>query len=232
MKSPSFLAVLGAMVLALSGCASSIEQQSAPIAEVADTFEAPIASVDPATYLLGPKDEISIRTFREEDLSFDSITVDSTGAIAFPLIGRVDASGATVFELANRIEAGLAQTYLRRPDVTVQLVRSAAQRITVEGAVVQSGVFPIDSDFTLLGAIARARGTNEVASRDDVVIFRTINGQRMGALFDLNAIERGYQEDPQLMAGDVVVVHTDGARRSYLELLRASPLAAAVFRVL
>ena len=231
-RSPLFAALAGLLALLVSACAGSIEQNARPIAEVETQFEAPLAQVDPATYLLGARDKISIRTFREEDLSFEELTVDSTGAIAFPLLGRVDAAGRTVFELANSIESGLRDTYLRNPDVTVMLVQSAAQRVTVEGAVVQSGVFPIDGDVTLLGAIARARGTTDVASRDDVVIFRQIDGQRMAALFDLTAIERGYQEDPQLLSGDVVVVHTDGARRTYLELLRASPLAAAVFRVI
>ncbi|WP_379547120.1 polysaccharide biosynthesis/export family protein [Qipengyuania sp. DSG2-2] len=231
-NSPLFLAAMGLMLAMVSACTSTIEQASPPIAQVAEQFEMPLNEVDPATYRLGPQDQISIRTFREEDLSFDQITVDSTGAIAFPILGRVEASGATVFDLAQRLENGLAQSYLRNPDVTVMLVRSAAQRITVEGAVAQSGVFPIDGDLTLLGAIARARGTTEIASRDDVVIFRTIDNQRMGALFDLTAIERGYADDPTMVAGDVVVVHTDGARRNYLEALRLSPIAASIFRII
>ena len=160
------------------------------------------------------------------------MTVGSSGAIAFPLIGRVQASGLTAFELAERIEEGLARTYLRNPDVTVMIEEVALDQFVVEGAVVQSGVFDLREDTTLIEAVARARGTNEFASRDDVVIFRTIDGQRMGALFDLNAIEQGYQEDPRIVAGDTIIVHADGARRAYLDFLRASPLAAAVFRAI
>lgn len=224
--------MLSGLLLLLTGCSGTIEQQSRPIGEVAAQFEAPLKDIDASTYPLGPNDKISIRTFREPDLSFDEITLDSTGAIAFPLLGRLDANGDTVFELARQIESGLGQVYLRNPDVTVMLLEAATRRIVVEGAVNSSGVFSADKDMTLLGAIARARGTNELASRDDVVVFRTIEGQRFGALFNLTAIERGMQDDPQLISGDVVVVHLDNARRDYLELLRASPLAAAVFRAL
>ena len=224
--------LLAALCISLAACTSTIEQASRPIAEVEEVFEAPVRNVDPATYRLGPKDVIAIRTFRENDLSFEELVVDSTGAIAFPLVGRVQAEGLTAFELADRIEAGLARSYLRSPDVTVVVKQVAQARFVVQGAVVQSGIFELEADTTLLAAIARARGTNDVASRDDVVIFRNIDGQRMGALFDVNAIERGYQDDPVIVAGDTIVVHTDGARRSYLELLRASPLAAGIFRAL
>lgn len=223
---------LAASIMFLAACSGSVEQASRPIAEVAPQFEAPVNEIDPATYQLGPGDKISIRTFREDDLSFPEMTVGSSGAIAFPLIGRVQASGLTAFELAERIGEGLARTYLRNPDVTVMIEEVALDQFVVEGAVVQSGVFDLREDTTLIEAVARARGTNEFASRDDVVIFRTIDGQRMGALFDLNAIERGYQEDPRIVAGDTIIVHADGARRAYLDFLRASPLAAAVFRAI
>lgn len=218
------------LLLFLAACSGSIDQASRPIAEVSAQFEEPLRSVDPESYLLGPKDVISVRTFREADLSFDSLTIDSSGQIAFPLVGQIQASGLTVYQLSDRIEAGLSQTYLRYPDVTVQVVEAVADEFVVEGAVLQSGVFELREQTTLVSAIARARGTSDLASRDDVVIFRTIDGQKMGALFDLTAIERGYLDDPKILAGDTIIVHSDGTRRAYLELLRASPLAAAVFR--
>ncbi|MEH6683733.1 MAG: polysaccharide biosynthesis/export family protein [Qipengyuania sp.] len=224
--------VLAALSLLSSACAGKIQQVARPISETPPSFDVARNSPNAETYRLGPMDVVSIRTFREADLTFDEVRIDASGAISFPIVGRIEVSGLTTFELAESIEQGLRQAYLRNPDVTVQIKEAVTNRFVIEGAVNQSGIFDLNRDTTLIEAVARARGTNDVASRSDVVIFRMVDGQRMGALFDLNAIERGYLDDPRIVAGDVIVVHIDGARRTYLDLLRASPLAAAVFRAI
>ena len=55
-----------------------------------------------------------------------------------------------------------------------------------------------------------ARGTDENANPRRVAIFRTIEGQRMAAAFDLVSIRRGQMEDPRIYSGDIVVV--DGSK--------------------
>jgi len=56
-----------------------------------------------------------------------------------------------------------------------------------------------------------------------VVVFRTIEGQRMAALFDLVQIRSGETEDPQIYGDDVIVVEQSGARsviKSFTDTIR------------
>jgi hypothetical protein len=49
-----------------------------------------------------------------------------------------------------------------------------------------------------------AKGTAEFAKLDDV-IFQTVNGQKLAALYNLKAIRRGAYNDPEVFVNDVVV---------------------------
>jgi polysaccharide export outer membrane protein len=78
--------------------------------------------------------------------------------------------------------------------------------------------------MTLMRAIATARGVTEFARMDDVVIFRTVGSRDMAALYNLGAIRRGSYPDPEIFAGDIVVVGDSPARRLFRDVLQASPL--------
>ncbi|WP_196782026.1 hypothetical protein, partial [Salmonella enterica] len=73
--------------------------------------------------------------------------------------------------------------------------------------------------MTLMRAVATAKGTTEFAKLDDVVIFRTVNGQKMAALYNLKAIRQGAYDDPEVFANDVVVVGDSPARRLFKDIL-------------
>jgi polysaccharide export outer membrane protein len=94
----------------------------------------------------------------------------------------------------------------------------------VDGQVTQPGLYPITANMTLIRAIASARGANEFARLDDVVIFRTVGDRQLAALDNLAAIRRGTYSDPAVYAGDVLVVGNSPARRLFRDILQASPL--------
>jgi len=57
-----------------------------------------------------------------------------------------------------------------------------------------------------------------------VLVFRPVDGQRMGGRFDLTDVRAGRSADPRLMAGDVVVVGLSSTRSIYRDILQAAPL--------
>ena len=57
-----------------------------------------------------------------------------------------------------------------------------------------------------------------------MVVLRTVNGQRMAALFDLRAIQLGAYDDPEIYANDIVVVSEDRARRLFRDALQSAGL--------
>jgi polysaccharide export outer membrane protein len=76
-----------------------------------------------------------------------------------------------------------------------------------------------------------AHGETRVAAVKDVAVFRTINGQRMGAMFDIGSIRRGEASDPELVGNDVVVVGFSAGKSVWRDVLQAAPLMN-VFRPL
>ncbi|MXO67029.1 polysaccharide biosynthesis/export family protein [Altericroceibacterium endophyticum] len=177
-----------------------------------------------ADYRIGALDSLSLRVFQEPELSFDEIQVDASGSINVPLIGQTIAEGKTPYELSQEIADRLGQRYLRDPQVAVGVIKSAAQRVTVGGNVADPGVYEIAGNSTLMEAIARAKGVTRVAVVDEVLVFRTVEGQRMGAVFDLGAIREGKAPDPEILGGDQIVVGFSALKGAYRDFIDAAPL--------
>jgi polysaccharide export outer membrane protein len=176
--------------------------------------------------LIGPLDTISVDVFNVPDLSRE-VQVDSGGSISLPLIGTVDARGKTSVELARAIETALRANYVRNPEVTVNVKSSISQVVTVDGQVGDPGLYPVTNQMTLGRAIASAKGVSEFAKLDDVVILRTVNGQRMAGLYNLTAIRRGLYADPAVYPNDVILVGDSPARRLFKDFVSVTPLLAA-----
>lgn len=216
-------AIVLAGVLPLAGCFSP----SSTLPRGADAY-AVIPAVDestgPPVYKIGVLDTLSIRVFQEPELSFDSIAVDAAGTINIPLAGEIQAAGKSPIELSDEIEAKLGTRFIRDPQVVVGVVSSAAQRVTVDGQVVTPGVYEIAGTSSLIEAIARARGTTQIAESSQVVVFRQIDGQRYGALFNLTDIREGKAPDPEILGGDRIVVGTSALKGAYRDFLSAAPI--------
>jgi len=108
--------------------------------------------------------------------------------------------------------------------VVVAVVSPREQTIAVEGEVKLPGVYKVTPSDTLLSAIARAQSPTNVAQLNEIIVFRFINGQRMGARFDLRDIRAGRAPDPQVLAGDVIVVGFSSLKGVYRDILQAAPL--------
>jgi len=176
--------------------------------------------------LIGPLDTIEVKIFGVPDLS-GQMQVDGSGRIAMPLVGTVDAGGKTAGELATDIEDALRGRYVREPDVTINILSSVSQVVTIDGEVEEPGLYPVTNQMTLLRAIASAKGLGEFADQQDVVILRTVGGQKMAGLYSVAAIRRGLYDDPAIYANDVVVVGDSPQRRMFRDIVSLSPLIAS-----
>lgn len=182
-----------------------------------------ITAATPAReFTIGPLDRLGITVFGEPDLSTTQAQVDAVGNLDLPLAGRMVAAGKTTSELSGEIRQRLAR-YLVNPRVSILVLDTVSQRVTVQGQVNQAGLYPIQGRTTLLEMLAMAKGTSNVADERRVAVFRTINNQRMGAMFDVSAISRGEAPDPELQSGDVVVVGNSARRGAWRDFLVAAP---------
>lgn len=217
-------------VLVLTACASG-SNSSIPTTELPPPDPVALANIGSADeYRIGPLDTLEVAVFGAPDLS-RPVQVDATGRITLPLIGQTMAAGLTTTELQRAIATRLGEKYLQNPEVTVAVREFASQRVTVDGAVTTPGVYPIRGKTTLMQAVALAKGASRLANERQVVIFRTVNGQRMAARFDLKAIRAGEANDPEIYGNDVVIVDSSGARGVLREVIGALPVVN-VFRPL
>lgn len=217
------LAVLASA--ALSGCTTSGSLYHGAAAY--DLIGVPKEGQDAKDYRIGRLDVLRVSVLYEPDLSNPSVRVDQNGQIDLPLAGPLQAAGKTTSELAAEIAVRLGTRYLRTPEVTVSVESSSTQKVIVEGDVNTPGVYDITGSASLLEALARAQSPSRVASLHDVVVFREVQGRRVGAVFDVTRIRAGLDPDPRIMGGDIVVVGVSYAKAAYRDVLQALPAITA-----
>lgn len=221
MKSKAFIAVVLAFTpQILSGC-SSQSGAALPVGVLA-VPDAPL-QLAREKLTIAPLDILEIKVFGVPDLEGE-YQVDPEGRIKFPLVGIVDAKDSSAFDLAGLLERRLGEGFLQNPQVTVRISEASGEQVTVEGAVAKPGMYPVRGKVSLIQAIALSGGPTRAADPNRVVIFRTIEGKRMAAAFDLQKIRAGEAEDPRVYGNDVIVIDGSELREGFDEFLRTIPL--------
>lgn len=183
-----------------------------------------------AAHAIGPFDTLNVDVFGVPQLTNKEVVVDSDGRASFPLVGPIDVSGRSGPEAADLLAQSLRR-YVRDPQVSIQVAPNPNRAVTVYGEVKQPGVYPVQGQFTLMKAVASARGFTELSNSQDIVVFRTVNGQQMATLYNLGAISRGMYADPQIYPNDTVVVGNSRARRLFNDIVGAATLIATPITV-
>ena len=228
--------VLVAVAL-LGGCRSarinesSVEQANQRPPTQPTTGGLPAIPVMGSTdYRVGPLDVLDVEVFGVPDLT-RSVRVSVGGEFTLPLVGTVPASGKTVGELQTEIATRLEDGFMENPQVTVFVKEYMSQRVTVEGAVREPGIYALTGRTSLLQIIAMSKGLDELANPGGIVIYRNIDGRRYAAAFDIREIRAGRLVDPEVLGSDIVVVDYSGARSGLRDFLWTVP-ALALFLVL
>lgn len=190
-----------ALALALPGAGRAADTPTTGFPEV----NAPPAA-ETAGYHIGPLDKLSVTVFGVKDLSFDKLEVDASGQILFPLIGSVHVQGKTTTQVSDEIAQRLSAKYMQAPEVSVVVVEAVSQKVSVEGAVTEPGVFEMKGRTSLLEAVALAKGPSKDANLRRVAILRNTDGMVRQATFDYAAIADGKAPDPEVLGNDVVVI--------------------------
>ncbi len=226
--------ILGLAAAALSGCVKTTKFDPATTtsAKVTETLPVPGRGDrlgENRDYRLGPLDRLSIQVFGVQELD-RVVQVDAKGNIAMPLIGLVPAAGETASSLSDKLQALYSERYLRNPQISVALTEALSQQVLVDGAVGQPGQYQLLGDATLMSAIAMARGTTATAQLDQVLLFRTINGERLVARYNLADVRAGRADDPEVFGDDVVVVGSGSEKLGLKDMLLLTPVLGAFYQ--
>jgi polysaccharide biosynthesis/export protein len=173
-------------------------------------------------YAVGPLDVLEISVFKVPELS-KSIQVAPTGTINMPLVGEIPAAGRTAQQIEQDLTNRLAAKYLNNPQVTVFIREHNSQTVTVEGAVVRPGIFPLKGKLSLVQVVALAGGLNNDLYDKNVTVFSTIRGERVSKVYDIDDVRAGKAADPALRAGDIVVIDNNTGKVALNTVLKIIP---------
>jgi len=196
-------------------------QVSSQTKATANTFRS-LGKPGHKAYLIGPLDTLDISVFKVPELS-KRVQVAAVGTISLPLVGEVKAADRTARDIELELTRKLGADYIQRPQVIVLVREYNSQRVTLEGAVKAPGVYPIKGSMSLLQLIATAQGLSKTSDAT-VIVFRKSNGRRVAARFDVARIRTGADNDPTLLAGDVVVAGKSALKEGFNNFLKALPI--------
>lgn len=147
-----FRFLLGAMVLLTAAADGLFAQKRVSTSEV---------------ITLQPGDVLAVSIWREDDLS-GQFTVDESGTVTLPLLGKRKVDGIPI----DRLRDTLIEEYsvqLRNPSINLTPLR----RVDVLGEVRAPGVYRIDPTVSLAGAVALAGGATSAGDLGRVTVVRS-----------------------------------------------------------
>ncbi len=127
-------------------------------------------------YQLDAGDRLRVQVFGQEGLT-NSYIVDASGNISMTLIGTVPVRGLTTAEVARVISARLRNGYIRNPHVSVEV--EVYRPFFILGEVNAPGQYPYVPNMTVEAAVAIAGGFAPRASKDNILLARSFNGETM-----------------------------------------------------
>jgi polysaccharide biosynthesis/export protein len=164
---------------------------------------APLAEGD---YILGPGDTLFVSVWKDPAMT-QTVPVRPDGKISFPLIGEIQAGGRSVAQVKAEMEEKISR-YVPDPVLTVGVQEIRSMLIYVIGRVNSPGRFAINSNLSVLQALAMAGGCNPFADTKNIRVFRKAGNQTLIMGFNYNEVSAGKNLDQDIMLerGDVIVV--------------------------
>ncbi len=120
-------------------------------------------------YRIGPKDLLEISVFGVPDLN-RKVRVSEDGKIGLPLVGEITAEGLTKSGLEKKLTELLEEKYIQNPQVTVFILEYESKKVSVIGAVKNTGTYQLLGRQTLLQIISEAGGFSSEAGNEIIVI--------------------------------------------------------------
>jgi polysaccharide biosynthesis/export protein len=157
---------------------------------------------------LGPGDSVSIQVYGQPDMA-TTVYVSDDGTIPVPLAGPVQIAGLSPAEASQRIEKALKDgKFLVHPQVTLTVMVSRSQRVSVLGQVGKPGVYPIESNTTIFDLLAMAGGALETGSDEIFLLRKDAGGTLQRYPINLKGLDNAKNAIPAqpLRCGDSILV--------------------------
>lgn len=173
------------------------------------TFSPPATAAIPGDYLIGPGDEVFVRTWGSLDADL-RLTVDRAGQVAIPKVGTVTLTGVSHANLNKVLQAAIGKTY-SGVNVSASMGQLRGIRVYVTGYAQSPGAYTVNNLSSLVNVVMAAGGPSSAGS------FRNIQLKRAGKvvstfdLYDL-LLKGDKSQDRPVTSEDVIHVGPAGAQ--------------------
>jgi len=156
-------------------------------------------------YRLKPGDEITIKVFELPELE-ETVRIRPDGRVSIQLLDDVEAAGKTPGELDRMITERYTEFY-KNPRVTVIVRDFVDEKVFVGGEVAAPGLFELQGELSVAGAVFLAGGFRDSAKLNDVILLRDSGtGTPLVMRINLKRILKKGEPDVMLKPFDVVFV--------------------------
>lgn len=163
----------------------------------------------PATYVVGPGDEIDVKLWGAVDLNL-RLSVDRNGQVTVPRVGPITVAGTRSDQLEALLKAQIGRVFSHF-ELSATLGRLRSIQVFVVGQARKPGAYTVSSLSTLVSALFESGGPSATGSLRHIQLMR--GGQRVTTLDLYRFIHAGDTgKDARLMPGDVIVIPPAGPR--------------------
>lgn len=199
-----FIVFLLIVQLLFVGCAST----GAKVADIpADDVQ---AQVQPkvSEYVFGIGDSLDVSIYRNDDLKI-STKISPSGTIMFHLIGEVQAAGKSISAFQEELKVRFSK-YLVDPQITISVTTVQSSKVVVLGEVRTPGVYLLDTELTIMDAVAKAGGWTTDAKMSNIILLRNVSGKVETQSLDMETALAGgsFSQNKPLQRNDIVYVPT------------------------
>ena len=197
--------IVVALLLSFAGIVSPAYAQDSAGSLPSAENTAPATSGAASTgYRITPGDQISIFVLGHDDLK-STLTVLPDGSFDFPIAGHIQAAGLTVEQIKSELISRLS-TDLNQPQVSVAVLQTQVERISVIGAVKSPGVIEYKAGWHVLEALAAAGGLAQSPALTQISLIQATTAKNV----PIDAVElftgSDAAQDFSVSPGDVLIV--------------------------
>jgi polysaccharide export outer membrane protein len=138
-----------------------------------------------------------------EMLKLMGYLVNSDGKINFPQLGKIEVKGKNTQELELYLEK-LLEEFITNPTVRVRIINF---KFTFEGEVIRPGTYETtEENITLQQAIGMAGGLTIRGKRENILIIRQLEGERVVKRIDMTKTDWMNTEYAYVKPNDIIYV--------------------------
>jgi polysaccharide export outer membrane protein len=151
-------------------------------------------------------DQIQISVWGYPEFTTNT-TVKESGTISIPLIGEVPVAGLTRDQLSDMLRQRLSEYVKGEVRLTINIVSTAEQKISVFGAVSRLGSSPVTGEVSLLDLLIGAGGFTDDSDLEHIKIWRAAENSQAIVVNLSSYLDSGnIRGIPILHPGDTVFV--------------------------